>query len=140
MDEKVFEQMLLCLKPSGLIVFAATFSYLGKYFYETKLEELQNFGRLKFLKSDSFFKYDQLDMSVGKFRKTPVKVYAYQKTENDSVLGSRRQKSMKADEIKAIMSKGVMAMMQKKMVNLQVSEKISGVIKPKKIQDFRGGA
>ena len=60
MDEKIFEQILLSLKPGGLIVFAARYSYLGKYFYETKLEELEKFERLKFIKSDSFFKYDQL--------------------------------------------------------------------------------
>jgi len=48
---------------------------------------------------------------------------------------------MKADEIKAIMSKGVLQMMQKKMLNMQITEKISGkASKPMKIQDFRGGA
>jgi len=98
MDEKIFEQMLLSLKPGGIIVFAARYSYLGKFLYETKLEEFEHqFERLKFLQSDSFFKYDQLGQAVGKFQKTPVKVYAYQKTERDSVLGCRRAKSMKAD-------------------------------------------
>lgn len=48
---------------------------------------------------------------------------------------------MKQDEIKAIMSKGLMQMMQKQMLNMQITEKISGkAIKPKSIQDFRGGA
>lgn len=49
MDEKIFEQMLLSLKPGGLIVFAARYSYLGKFLYETKLEELEQFERLKFI-------------------------------------------------------------------------------------------
>jgi len=49
MDEKIFEQMLLSLKPGGIIVFAARYSYLGKFMYETKLEEFEQFERLKFI-------------------------------------------------------------------------------------------
>lgn len=52
MDEKIFEQMLLSLKPGGLIVFTAKYSFLGKYLYENKLEELEKFERMKFIKSD----------------------------------------------------------------------------------------
>jgi len=49
------------------------------------------------VKSDSFFKYDQLPEAVGKFTKTPVKVFAYQKTEEDSVLAYSRIQTMKKD-------------------------------------------
>lgn len=48
---------------------------------------------------------------------------------------------MRQDEIKAIMSKGLMKMMEKQMLNMNISEKISGkAVKPKAVQDFRGGA
>ena len=60
MDDKIFEQMLLALKPGGIMVFAARFSYLGTFWYNDKLEELENMGRVKFLNSESFFKYDNL--------------------------------------------------------------------------------
>lgn len=141
MDEKIFEQISLSLKPGGLIVFAARYSFLGKFLYQTKLEELEKFERLKLISSDSFFKYDKLGIAVGKFQKTPVKVYTYQKTEKDSVLGSRRAKTMRQDEIKALLSKGVMKMMEKQIVSKKLSEKIGGIsVKAKNIQDFRGGA
>ena len=95
MDEKIFEQMLLSLKNGGIMVFAARYSFIGNYWYNDKLENLEALGRLKFLKSDSFFKYDNLAQGVGRFQKTPVRVFAYQKTEADSVLGFRRANSMR---------------------------------------------
>merc|ERR1712139_206891 len=65
MDEKLFEQMLLSLKNGGIIVFAARYSFIGSYWYNDKLENLEALGRLKFLKCDSFFKYDNLTEGVG---------------------------------------------------------------------------
>ena len=48
---------------------------------------------------------------------------------------------MRADEIKAVMSKGIFKMMEKEMMSLKITEKISGnALKPKPVQDFRGGA
>jgi len=77
MDEKLFEQMLMSLKMDGIIVFAARYSYIGKYWYDEKLESLEALGRLRFMTSDSFFKYDNVSQGIGKFQKTPVKVFAY---------------------------------------------------------------
>lgn len=77
MDVKLFEQMLICLKPGGYMVFSARFSYLGQYWYTDVLEELEKAGRIKFVQDESFFKYDQLLNSVGKFTKTPVKLFVY---------------------------------------------------------------
>lgn len=62
--------MLLSLKTGGVVVFAARYSFLGNYWYQDKLEELEKLGRLKFLKCDSFSKYDNLQDAfglVGKF-------------------------------------------------------------------------
>ena len=67
MDENIFEQMLLTLKNGGILVFAAQFSYLGNFWYADKLADLEKHGRIKLLKSEEFFKYDQLKESVGKF-------------------------------------------------------------------------
>lgn len=88
MDEKLFEQMLLSTKQCGYLVFTARFSYLGDFWYVDKLAELEKAGRIKFMHSESFFKYDQLGCGVGRFSKTPVKVLVYQKTEADTVLRS----------------------------------------------------
>merc|ERR1711981_575110 len=96
-DELVFEQMLLALKNGGKMVFAARFSYIGEYWYNAKLLELEKLGRIRAIKEDSFFKYDQLPECIGKFTKTPVKVFAYQKTEEDSVLAYSRIQTMKKD-------------------------------------------
>ena len=91
--------MLLSLKNHGIMIFAARYSYIGDYWYTTKLEALEKLGRIKFIKCDSFFKYYNLPQAIGKFAKTPVKVYAYEKTEEDSVLGYKRAKSLSAKEI-----------------------------------------
>lgn len=93
MDEKIFEQMLICLKPGGYMVFSARFSYLGVYWYYDALAALEKAGRIKSVSEpESFFKYDQLTTSVGKFTKTPVKVYVYQKLENDSIIACQQKK------------------------------------------------
>ena len=91
--------MLLALKPGGVLVFAARFSYLGNYWYSDKLEALENLGRVKFLDCESFFKYDNLPQAVGKFAKTPAKVYTYHKIEGDSVLGYQKQKINSGKEL-----------------------------------------
>ena len=93
MDEKLLEQMLICLKPGGYMVFSARYSYLGVYWYIDVLAALEKAGRIKFVQDEAFFKYDQLTTSVGKFTKTPVKVYAYQKLENDSVIACQQKKN-----------------------------------------------
>lgn len=89
--------MLVSLKNGGIMVFAARYSFIGEYWYSEKLEALEKLGRIKALKSDSFFKYDKLPESIGKFTKTPVKVFAYQKTEEDSILAFSRIQTMKKD-------------------------------------------
>ena len=94
MDLKIFEQMLICLKPGGYLVFSARYSYLGQYWYTDALEELEKAGRIKFIQHEAFFKYDQLNVCIGKFTKTPVKVYVYQKMENDSVFACKNKQKM----------------------------------------------
>jgi len=107
MDENIFEQMLLALKNGGVMVFAARFSYIGNYWYTEKLELLEKLGRIKLLDCESFFKYDNLPQSVGRFAKTPVKVYAYKKVEADSVLGYKRANSLKKEELMALLREGI---------------------------------
>lgn len=82
--------MLLGLKNGGMMIFAARYSYIGDFWYTDVLSQLEKLGRLKAVKSDTFFKYDQLPEAYGKFAKTPVKVFAYVKTEEDSVLAYSR--------------------------------------------------
>lgn len=90
--------MLLGLKNGGIMVFAARYSFIGEYWYMAKLQELEKLGRIKAVKpAESFFKYDQLPECFGKFTKTPVKVFAYQKTEEDSVLAYARVQTLKKD-------------------------------------------
>jgi SAM-dependent methyltransferase len=96
--DEIFEQMLLGLKNGGVMVFAARYSYIGEYWYMAKLQKLEKLGRIKAIKpAEAFFKYDQLPECYGKFTKTPVKVFAYQKTEEDSVLAYSRTVTAKKD-------------------------------------------
>jgi len=78
--------MLVALKKNGYLVFSARFSFLGDFWYVDQLAELEKLGRIKAVDNEAFFKYDQLQNGVGKFSKTPTKIFVYQKCEGDSVL------------------------------------------------------
>lgn len=41
LDEKLFNQMLICAKNQGYLVFAARYSYLGDYWYSNCLMNLE---------------------------------------------------------------------------------------------------
>lgn len=84
--------MLFALKNMGHIVFTAQFSYLGNFKYHEKLEELEKAGRIRFVEATAFYRYDALNEVIGKYTKTPAKVYVYQKTEGDSMLVANRLK------------------------------------------------
>lgn len=74
--------MLLSLKKGGYAVFAARFSYMGRYWYDQVIKDMHDSGRWNLLASETFFKYDQLDeVSIGRFSKTPCKVFVFQKTQ-----------------------------------------------------------
>jgi len=47
--EKIFEEMILSLRPGGMMVFTVKFSYLGNYWYSEKLEKLEKQGRIQAL-------------------------------------------------------------------------------------------
>merc|ERR1712159_592161 len=82
MDYLLFEEMLLSCKQGGYICFAARFSYMGKYWYDDIIQEMHNSMRWKLINTETFFKYDQLDeVSIGRFSKTPCKVFVFQKTQ-----------------------------------------------------------
>lgn len=120
--------MLLALKNGGVMVFAARYSYLGAYWYDEQLEALEKLGRCKLLKTETFFKYDKLDQAIGKFGKTPVKIFAFQKTEADSVMAYKRAKSLTADQIKEIMAQGLKdALKQKLQAKFTFQKKPSGM-------------
>jgi len=59
-DETLFEQMMLALKKGGHCIFTVQFSYLGDFWWSEKLKELEKAGRLKPVKSEEFFKYENL--------------------------------------------------------------------------------
>ena len=48
--EKIFEQMLLALKPGGYMIFSARYSFLGNFWYTDVLESLEKLGRIKAIK------------------------------------------------------------------------------------------
>ena len=52
--------MMLAIKKGGYCIFTVQFSYLGDFWYSDKLKELEKAGRLKFVKSEEFFKYENL--------------------------------------------------------------------------------
>jgi len=84
MDYLLFEEMLLSVKKGGFVVFATRFSYMGKYWYDEIIKEMHDSGRWTLLATETFFKYDQLDqVSVGRFSRTPCKVFVFQKMQEE---------------------------------------------------------
>lgn len=91
LDYKLFEEMIFAMKKGGYAVFAARFSYMGNFWYNDVLQEMEDDRRLKLLKEVDFFKYDKLVESVGRFAKTPCKVYVYQNL-CDDINGWKKKK------------------------------------------------
>lgn len=84
MDYLLFEEMLLAVKKGGCVVFASRYSFMGHYWYDKIIKEMAENGRWKLLATDTFFKYDQLPcVSIGRFSKTPSKVFVFEKTQDD---------------------------------------------------------
>ena len=84
MDYQLFEEMLLSIKKGGYAVFAARFSYMGLYWYDQIIKEMQESGRWKLIATETFFKYDKLEeVSIGRFSKTPSKVFVFQKLQDE---------------------------------------------------------
>merc|ERR1719240_2024859 len=84
MDYLLFEEMLLALKKGGHAVFSARFSYMGHYWYDSVIKEMHESGRWNLLATETFFKYDKLDeVSIGRFSKTPCKVFVFEKLQDE---------------------------------------------------------
>lgn len=80
MDYLLFEEMMLSVKKGGYIVFSSRYSFMGKYWYDNIIKEMHDNGRWKLVATDTFFKYDKLEcVSIGRFSKTPSKVFVFQK-------------------------------------------------------------
>ena len=86
--------MLFSLKNGGSFLFSAQYSYLGNFKYHDKLDELEKAGRIRFVEAATFYRYDKLNEVIGKYTKTPAKVYVYEKTEGDSVMVSSKLKKL----------------------------------------------
>ena len=91
LDYKLFEEMTFAMKKGGIAVFAARFSYMGNFWYNDILSEMEAENRWKMLKTKDFFKYDKLVESIGRFAKTPCRVHAY-KNQCDEVNGWKKKK------------------------------------------------
>jgi len=84
MDYLLFEEMLLSVKKGGHIVFASRYSFMGTYWYDKIIKEMHDNGRWKLVATDTFFKYDKINqVSIGRFSKTPSKVFVFQKTQEE---------------------------------------------------------
>lgn len=84
MEYTLFEEMLLSVKKGGYVVFAARFSFMGLYWYDKVIKEMAENMRWKLIATDTFFKYDMLDcVSVGRFSRTPCKVFVFQKIQDE---------------------------------------------------------
>lgn len=90
-DERLFETFMRACKRDGLIVFASRFSYIGDYWYDQALEKLNGEFRLKLLETEDFFKYDRIIASIGRFSRTPSRVFVYQNLMDVQATGIRRQ-------------------------------------------------
>jgi len=80
LDCSVFEEMLLALKVGGIAVFTTRTQYLTEYGYGQYMEKLEQEGKWKFIRKDTFFKYDNEEtQGIGRYQKTEQQVFAYQK-------------------------------------------------------------
>lgn len=77
MDYRLFEDMVMSVKKGGLLIFAARYSFMGSYWYEDVLEKMEAEGRIKAVDTENFFKYNNLTEGVGRFSKTPCRVYVF---------------------------------------------------------------
>lgn len=78
MGDNLFEEMMRSAKKKGLIIFASRFSYIGEYWYNQVLEKYKTENRVKFLEQEDFFKYDRIISSIGRFSRTPSRVYVFE--------------------------------------------------------------
>lgn len=78
-DNRLFDEMLMCLKTGGYAIFATRTMYLTKYNYNEKIKELSDTGKWKLIHELTFDRYDQLDQAIGRFTKVEAKAFAYQK-------------------------------------------------------------
>lgn len=77
MDYRLFEDMVMSVKKGGLLIFAARYSFMGSYWYEEVLERMEADNRIKAVDTDNFFKYNNLTEGIGRFSKTPCRVFVY---------------------------------------------------------------
>lgn len=90
MDERLFETFMRAAKRDGLIIFASRFSYIGDYWYDDALEKLNGAFRIKLLETEDFFKYDRIIASIGRFSRTPSRVFVYENMMDVMATGIRR--------------------------------------------------
>jgi hypothetical protein len=70
--------MLLSCKKGGYVIFAARYSFMGNYWYDKIIKEMQEQGRWTLVATEAFFKYDKLEeISIGRYSKTPCKVFVF---------------------------------------------------------------
>ena len=93
MDWRLFEEMVLSCKQRGLIIFASRFSYIGEYWYDEVLRLMEGERRINQLEVEDFFKYDKILASIGRFSKTPSRVFVYEKMQENLMSYYRRDKA-----------------------------------------------
>ena len=81
-DEKVFLDLISCVKLGGFIIFATKLNYFGEDQYAAEIKKLVEQKYWQFTSEHSFYRYDKLCDGVGKFSTKLVKIYAYQKTDH----------------------------------------------------------
>ena len=80
LDTSVFEEMLKALKKGGFAIFTSRTEYLTSYRYLEYMNKLEEEGRWKFTKKETYIKYNKLgDEGVGRFKPVESQVFAYQK-------------------------------------------------------------
>ena len=78
MDESLFEDMMRSAKKDALIIFAAKLSYIGEYWYDSVLDKFKTESRMRLLEKEDFFKYDRIISSIGRFSRTPSRVFVFE--------------------------------------------------------------
>ena len=79
MGVAVYEEMLMSVPVGGWCCFNVREEYMESLGYGPGMDKLEQEGRWKKVKEATHYKYDQYKEQVGRFKKTKVLTFGYQR-------------------------------------------------------------
>lgn len=83
-DERVFIDLLKCLKLGGFVIFATKLNFHQENQYEAHIQKLIDEDYWKYTSEHSFYRYDKNADGSGKFSNKKVKILSFQKVDHEA--------------------------------------------------------